>query len=136
MKSILAIITLFSTGAMANEALKVGGWKDTQGITEHQALALARQAIHQEIARDEDGQICGVEETWSWEREADLRTDFPQERGEIFAIAGYAKGPHPEMGCTATQTYDCRVVFNRPKQTSLWKTEYTECEPTTPAGKD
>lgn len=129
MKSILVFTVLFSTTAMANEALKVGGWKETPGISEQQALKLAREAVHQDIAVDEDGQVCGAEEMWNWEREADLKPDFPQERGEIFAIAGYVKGPHAEMGCSATQTYDCRVVFNRPKKKALWKAEYTECEP-------
>jgi|GEM_PF-4571372 len=136
MRSALIFITMFSTSAMANEALKIAGWREVQGITEQQALKLAREAIHQDIAVDEDGQICGVEETWGWEREADLKPDFPQERGEIFGIIGYVKGPHSEMGCSAVQTYDCRVVFNRPKKKSLWKVEYTECEPTVPGHQD
>lgn len=126
MKSILVLLTIFSVPAMAAES--IAGWKETQGITEQQALKLAQDAIHQDIGVDEDGQVCGVEETWGWEREADLKPDFPQERGEIFAIAGNVKGPHSQMGCSGTQNYDCRVVFNRPKKKSLWKVEYTECE--------
>ncbi len=126
MKSVLILISLVSAQAFAAET--VAGWKETQGITEQQALKLAQAAIHQDIAVDEDGEVCGAEDMWGWEREADLKPDFPQERGEIFAIAGYVKGPHAQMGCSSTQNYDCRVVFNRPKKKSLWKVEYTECE--------
>ncbi len=127
MRAILVLLSLISVNVFATET--IAGWKPTKGISEAQALNAAREAIHQDIGVDEDGQVCGVDEMWGWEREADLKADLPQERGEIFAITGYVKGPHSKIGCSGTQTYDCRVVFNRPKANALWKVEYTECEP-------
>ena len=136
MRMFLVALTMLSILASANEALKIAGWKETKGITEQEAVLLAREAIHQDIGVDEDGQVCGVEEMWSWEREKDLKPDYPQERGDIFAITGYARGPHREMACAAVQTYDCRVVFNRPEENDPWKVEYTECEPSSPGKQD
>jgi hypothetical protein len=133
MRIALIFLALISTTAAAET---IAGWKETPGITEQRALQLAREALQQEIAVDEDGEICGVDEMWGWEREADLKPDFPQERGEIFAVDGYARGPHSQMGCSATQNYDCRMVFNRPKKNALWKVEYTECEPSVPGRQD
>jgi hypothetical protein len=128
MRAILVLLSVISVNVFANET--IAGWKPTQGISEQQALKIAREAIHQDIGVDEDGQVCGGDEMWGWEREADLKADFPQERGEIFAITGYVTGPHSKQACSGTQTYDCRVVFNRPRTNALWKAEYTECEPT------
>lgn len=129
MKKLMIVVSFFSFLASATEPFKITGWKETSGITEPQAADLARRALQQELGQDEDGQVCGIEDLWGWEREKDLVPDFPQERGEIFAIMGYVQGPHAKMGCSSSQTYDCRVVFNRPAKTSSWKVEYTECEP-------
>jgi hypothetical protein len=127
MHAVLVLLSLICQNTFATET--IAGWKATQGINEAQALKIAREAIHQDIGIDEDGQVCGVDEMWGWEREADLKADFPQERGEIFAITGYVKGPHSQAACSGNQTYDCRVVFNRPKKNAFWRAEYTDCEP-------
>lgn len=134
MRAFLILLSLISVNVFATET--IAGWKPTKGISEQQALKIARAAIHQDIGVDEDGQVCGVDEMWGWEREADLKADFPQERGEIFAITGYVTGPHSQVGCSGTQTYDCRVVFNRFKKNALWKAQYTECEPVNPGPQD
>lgn len=125
MYTLIAFLMLTSVHAEGT----IAGWKETQGITQERAMTLAREAIRQDIAVDEDGQVCGIEEMWSWEREKDLKPDFPKERGEIFAIMGFVLGPHSQMGCSGTQTWDCRVVFNRVTPAEAWKVEYTECEP-------
>lgn len=117
----LLLASLLPFTAFAAEDLKIVGWTVTSGITEQQAIEQARAAIHEELAIDEDGKICSIEDMWNWERET-------PDRGETFAINGYVTGPHAKMGCSSSETYDCRVVFNRPTLNGAWKVEYVECE--------
>ncbi len=56
----------------------IAGWKQTDGLTEQQAAQMAQAAIHQDLAVDEDGQVCGIDEMWGWSREKDLKPDFPK----------------------------------------------------------
>ena len=123
-KMLLIGVLLSSMFASANE--KIGLWRPTEGISEAEAYALTVAGIKEFLANDEDGEVCGVDDVWALTMESPLKPGRP-ERGEIFAITAYARGPY--MGCSVSKDYDCRVVFNRPPQSSSWQMEYTECEP-------
>lgn len=107
------------------ESLPIAGWREVDGISEASAAKAVVSAINNYLAVDEDGQVCGVDEVWGLQRDRDLVPDFP-ERGEVFAVTGYAKGPDPK--CEQTENYDCRVVFNRPLKTASWSVEHIACD--------
>lgn len=122
----MKLLALALASLTASATALIVGWKPVDGLTEAEADLLARRAIHNFLAYDDDGQVCGVDEVWNLERETDVIADRP-ERGEIFAVTAYAKGP--DMQCTVTRTFDCRVVFNRPPTSKTWAVEYADCEP-------
>ena len=125
MKWIL-LLMLSVPGALA-EDLKIAGWRNVDGVSEAEAARLTVAAIRNFLTVDEDGQVCGVDEVWGLERDRDLIPDFP-ERGELFAVTGYAVGPDPK--CERMENYDCRVVFNRPPGAELWSVEHVACDTT------
>jgi hypothetical protein len=133
MKSILIVLCFSLVPGLASAQSIIAGWKPVQGMSETEAARLTEEAIAYELAVDEDGEICGVDEVWGLERDRDSKADRPQ-RGEIFAVIGYARGP--DMGCSITRTFDCRVVFNRPPGTDKWQVEFTYCEPVNPRYED
>jgi hypothetical protein len=130
-KMILSALTILTFTASA--AALIAGWRPVDGLSEAQADQMTRAAIADYLTYDEDGEICGVDDVWYLEREKDTRPDRP-ERGEIFAVTAYAKGPY--MGCSGTRSYDCRVVFNRPPNAPAWQVEYTDCEDIGPGDLD
>ena len=140
MRTIAAALLTFAMGfaltsknLLADTAPGIAGWKDTPGLTEEQAIERTRKAIDEYLSVDEDGEVCRVDEVWGLERERALKSDHP-ERGPVFAITAYAKGPR--QGCSATGNYDCRVAFRQPPETGVWVTESTDCEPVSPQFQD
>ena len=125
----LTAVLFFSIVATAT----VAGWRPVDGMSEAEAERLTAQAISEYLAVDEDGEVCGVDEIWGLEREKDTVPDRPG-RGEIFSIVGYARGP--DLGCSITRNFDCRVVFHKPPKESQWKVEFVDCEPTSPRYDD
>lgn len=123
--SLVLLILLFSLDASALSA-KISGWKETQNLTEAEAARLVEKAIDYELAVDQDGEMCGVEDVWALTREPGPQAST-RPGVESFAVTAYAEGPHG--GCSGTRNYDCRMVFQRPQGTSEWRVEFTECEP-------
>lgn len=122
------IFALISLPAFANE-FTIANWREVQGIDARQASQMAYAAMAQDLGVDEDGQVCTIGDAWGFGREQNLSADYPQTRGEIFSILGLVEGPDSRYGCSGTETYECRVVFNKPPKTQKWQVEYTDCEP-------
>lgn len=108
---------------------KIGMWRETDGVSESEVYDLTVAGIRQFLTVDEDGEVCGVDDVWALTMEPALKPGRP-ERGEIFAITAFARGPY--LGCSESYDYDCRVVFNRLPNATKWQMEYAECEPLNP----
>lgn len=136
MRFILIALATVSFTASANQKQIIKGWKHLQDLSQDQAITLASEAFQKDLELVEEGETCGAEEMWNWEREREVINDFPQGRGEYFALLAYVRGPHSERGCSGIETYDCRAVFNRAEANSPWAVKYVECEPTTILNQD
>lgn len=117
------LIALLSVTAWAASQDEILNWRATEGITEAEAAALARQGMIEFLTVDDDGEYCSPDEFWGFEYdEAHVISKKP-----AFAVTGYARGPLDH--CVGETNYDCRVVFVK-NAAGKWVEDFTDCEPT------